>query len=121
LISLISLQTTFISLVLLAHLLAYLHGVEETREARRLRIEGTEIDEGLFDDDDDDPRGSRNPIHRDLSGDVRAFASVTGFSPADFSVLYEPLGPIFSARRRGREPVIETAATIRPTDDHPTA
>jgi hypothetical protein len=87
-------------------ILTYLQGVEEARRARRLLIEETEIDDALFDDEGDDPRVSRNPIHRELSGDIRAFVLATGFSPVDFSVLYEPLDPVLSVRHRGREPVI---------------
>jgi hypothetical protein len=58
-----------------------------------LLIEGSYIDESLL--DDDDQQGPQNPIDQELSGDLRMFTSVSGFSPADFSVLSEPPGPIF--------------------------
>jgi hypothetical protein len=74
------------------------------RNADRLQVEGADIDDTLL--EGDGQQGSETPLDSQFSGDVRAFVSITGFSPADFEVLSEPLDVILSVRRRGRHPVI---------------
>jgi hypothetical protein len=86
------------------YLREYARRFQERLEKLRADAAAVEIDEDLADGADD--RGPENPIHEQLSADVGLFATLCGFSTADFAELYGPLHQSLSRTRRGRRPAI---------------